>query len=285
LAFVGSHKAGQPFRPKKRLGQNFLVDLTISEKIISLSGFSADDTVLEIGPGKGALTLPLAGKVKHVVAVEKDVQLVEWLGGSLKKAGLNNVTLLHEDILKVDWQTLRKHFQGRIPIIGNLPYNISSPVLERMCQNPQWMGQAVLMFQKEVAERLTASSGSKAYGALTLLVQYHARVLSLLKVLKGSFFPVPKVDSMVVSVDFEKPYPERAVHERFFRKVVKGAFAHRRKTILNSLKGAMPDQTRESLSNALAACDIESGKRAEVLEMGDFLRLSSALSIDNGIQR
>ena len=273
------------FRPKKRLGQNFLVDPSISERIISLSGFSADDTVLEIGPGKGALTLPLARRVNHVVAVEKDVQLVEWLGGSLKKAGLNNVTLLHEDILKLDWQTLRKHFQGKIPIIGNLPYNISSPVLEKMCQNPQWMGQAVLMFQKEVAERLAAASGSKAYGALTLLVQYHARVLSLLKVLKGSFFPVPKVDSMVVSVDFENPYPQRAVHEGSFRKVVKGAFAHRRKTILNSLKGAMPDQTRESLLNALAACDIESGKRAEVLEMGDFLRLSSALLIDNGIQR
>ena len=281
------------FRPKKRLGQNFLVDPSISERIISLSGFSADDTVLEIGPGKGALTLPLARRVNHVVAVEMDIQLVEWLGGSLKKAGLSNVTLLHEDILKLDWQTLRKHFQGKIPIIGNLPYNISSPVLEKMCQNPQWVGRAVLMFQKEVAERLTATSGSKAYGALTLLVQYHASVLSLLKVLKGSFFPVPKVDSMVVSVDFEKPYPrqsgydgrERAVHEGFFRKVVKGAFAHRRKTILNSLKGAMPDQTRESLLNALAACDIESGKRAEVLEMGDFLRLSSALSIDNGIQR
>ena len=261
------------------------MDPTISEKIISLSGFSADDTVLEIGPGKGALTLPLAGKVKHVVAVEMDGQLVEWLGGSLKKAGLNNVTLLHEDILKLDWQTLRKHFQGRIPVIGNLPYNISSPVLEKMCQNPQWMGQAVLMFQKEVAERLTATSGSKAYGALTLLVQYHAGVLSLLKVLKGSFFPVPKVDSMVVSVDFEKPYPQRAVHEGFFKKVVKGAFAHRRKTILNSLKGAMPDQSRESLLNALTACGIESGKRAEVLDMGDFLRLSSALSIDNGIPR
>jgi len=281
LAFVGSVKAVEPFRPKKRLGQNFLVDPSISEKIISLSGFSADDTVLEIGPGKGALTLPLARRVNHVVAVEKDVQLVEWLGGSLKKAGLNNVTLLNEDILKLDWQTLRKHFQGRIPVIGNLPYNISSPVLEKMCQNPQWMGQAVLMFQKEVAERLTATSGSKAYGALTLLVQYHARVLSLLKVLKGSFFPVPKVDSMVVSVDFEKPYPHTAVHEGFFKKVVKGAFAHRRKTILNSLKGAMPDQTRESLLKALAACDIESGKRAEVLEMGDFLRLSSVLAIDN----
>ena len=279
------HGSPSSFIPKKRLGQNFLVDPAISRKIISLSGFSADDTVLEIGPGKGALTLPLAGKVKHVVAVEKDVQLVEWLGGSLKRAGFSNVTLLHEDILKMDWQTLRRYFQGRIPIIGNLPYNISSPVLQKMCQNPQWMGKAILMFQKEVAERLSARSGSRTYGALTLLVQYHAGVLPLLKVLKGSFFPVPKVDSMVVSVDFEKPYPERGVHEGLFKKVVKGAFAHRRKTILNSLNGAMPDQSRESLLNALAACGIDSGKRAEVLEMGDFLRLSSALSVDNGIPR
>ena len=285
MTFVGSLKAGEPFRPKKKLGQNFLVDPTISHKIISLSGFSAEDTILEIGPGKGALTLPLAGKVKHVVAVEKDGQLVDWLNDRLHEEGLNNVTLLHEDILKVDWQLLRKHFEGRIPVIGNLPYNIASPVLEKMCRHSQWMGQAILMFQKEVADRLTALSGGKTYGALTLLVQYHAKAISVLKVLKGSFFPVPKVDSMVVSLDFEKPYPQRTVQEAVFKKVVKGAFAHRRKTIINSLRGALQDQTRESLLTALAACDIDPGNRAEVLDMADFLRLSSSLAIDNGIDR
>ncbi len=278
-----SPDAGRPFRPKKRLGQNFLVDPAISEKIISLSGFSPEDTVLEIGSGKGSLTLPLAEKVKHVLAVEKDAQLVDWLTERLKKVGLNNVTLLHGDILKLDWGSLREHFEDRISVIGNLPYNISSPILEKMCQNPQWMGRAVLMFQKEVAQRLAAMSGNKAYGALTLLVQYHAKVFSLLKVQKGSFFPVPKVDSMVISLDFETPYPQRAVHEASFRKVVKGAFAHRRKTIANSLKSAMPDQTPESILAALAACGIDSGKRAEVLEMGDFLRLSVELVIDNRI--
>ena len=285
MTFVGSLKAGEPFRPKKKLGQNFLVDPTISHKIISLSGFSAEDTILEIGPGKGALTLPLAGKVKHVVAVEKDGQLVDWLNDRLHEEGLNNVTLLHEDILKVDWQLLRKHFEGRIPVIGNLPYNIASPVLEKMCRHSQWMGQAILMFQKEVADRLTALSGGKTYGALTLLVQYHAKAISVLKVLKGSFFPVPKVDSMVVSLDFEKPYPHRTVHEAVFKEVVKGAFAHRRKTIINSLRGALQDQTRESLLTALAACGIDPGKRAEVLDMADFLRLSSTLAIDNRIDR
>ena len=262
-----------------------MVDPTISHKIISLSGFSAEDTILEIGPGKGALTLPLAGKVKHVVAVEKDGQLVDWLNDRLHEEGLNNVTLLHEDILKVDWQTLKKYFDGRIPVIGNLPYNIASPVLEKMCRHSQWMGQAILMFQKEVADRLTALSGGKTYGALTLLVQYHAKAISVLKVLKGSFFPVPKVDSMVVSLDFEKPYPHRTVHEAVFKEVVKGAFAHRRKTIINSLRGALQDQTRESLLTALAACGIDPGKRAEVLDMADFLRLSSTLAIDNRIDR
>ena len=285
MTFSGSLKAGAPFRPKKRLGQNFLVDPFISDEIISLSGFSAEDTVLEIGPGKGALTLPLAGKVKHVVAVEKDGQLVDWLNDRLHEEGLNNVTLLHEDILKVDWQTLKKYFDGRIPVIGNLPYNIASPVLEKMCRHSQWMGQAILMFQKEVADRLTALSGGKTYGALTLLVQYHAKAISVLKVLKGSFFPVPKVDSMVVSLDFEKPYPHRTVQEAVFKKVVKGAFAHRRKTIINSLRGALQDQTRESLLTALAACGIDPGKRAEVLDMADFLRLSSTLAIDNRIDR
>ncbi|MCF8127804.1 MAG: 16S rRNA (adenine(1518)-N(6)/adenine(1519)-N(6))-dimethyltransferase RsmA [Deltaproteobacteria bacterium] len=283
MASGTSSEEGRPFRPKKRLGQNFLVDPTISEKIVSLSGFSSEDTVLEIGPGKGALTVPLAERVKHVLAVEKDARLVDWLTDRLKKAGLNNVTLLHEDILKLDWESLREHFEAEIPVIGNLPYNISSPILEKMCQNPQWMARAVLMFQKEVAQRLTAMPGNKAYGALTLLVQYHAKVFSLLKVQKGSFFPVPKVDSVVICLDFETPYPQRAVHEAFFRKVVKGAFAHRRKTISNSLKGAMPDQAPESILNALAACGIDSGKRAEVLEMGDFLRLSVELAIDSRI--
>jgi 16S rRNA (adenine1518-N6/adenine1519-N6)-dimethyltransferase len=283
LTLGTSSEEGRSFRPKKSLGQNFLVDPTISEKIVSLSGFMSEDTVLEIGPGKGALTLPLAERVKHVLAVEKDAQLVEWLTERLNKAGLKNVTLLHEDILKLDWQSLRENPEARIPVIGNLPYNISSPILEKMCQNPQRMGRAVLMFQKEVAQRLSATSGNKAYGALTLLVQYHAKVFSLLKVQKGSFFPVPKVDSMVISLDFENPYPQRAIHEAFFRKVVKGAFAHRRKTILNSLKGAMPDQAPESILAALTACGIDSGKRAEVLEMEDFLRLSVELAIDNRI--
>ncbi len=285
MAFAGSTKPVEPFRPKKRLGQNFLVDRFISDKIISFSGFTHEDTILEIGPGKGALTLPLAGKVKHVVAVEKDGQLVDWLNNRLHQDGFNNVTLLHEDILKVDWQTLKKYFEGRIPVIGNLPYNISSPVLEKMCRHSQWMGQAILMFQKEVADRLTATPGGKTYGALTLLVQYHAEAFSVLKVLKGSFFPVPKVDSMVVSLDFERPYPQRGGHEAVFKKVVKGAFSHRRKTVLNSLKGAFRDQSRESLLSALAACGIDPGKRAEVLHMADFLRLSSLLAIDNGVGR
>jgi len=292
LVDAGPLKRGAPFRPKKRLGQNFLVDPGISDRIVSLSGFKPEDTVLEIGPGKGALTLPLAARVKHVVAVEKDRQLVDWLNDRLKKAGFDNVTLVHGDILKLDWASLRTHFEGRISVMGNLPYNISSPVLEKMCRNPQWIGKAVCMFQKEVAERLTASPGTKAYAALTLLVQYHAKIFSLLKVFKGSFFPVPKVDSMVISLDFEKPHPQRSVYETprgagpsgqeaVFKEVVKGAFAHRRKTILNSLRGALPDKSRESILEALAACGIDSAKRAEVVEMGDFLRLSSALAIDN----
>ncbi|MCG6878729.1 MAG: 16S rRNA (adenine(1518)-N(6)/adenine(1519)-N(6))-dimethyltransferase RsmA [Deltaproteobacteria bacterium] len=279
MVTVQTSRTGPSFRPSKRLGQNFLVDPGISARIVSLSRFTHEDTVLEIGPGKGALTIPLAAKVKHVLAVEKDGRLADWLGGRLKRAGINNVTLLHGDILKLDWLVLKSHFRGRMPVMGNLPYNISSPVLEKMCQKPQWMGQAVLMFQKEVAQRLTAVPGSKAYGALSLLVQYHAEVLSRLTVVKGSFFPVPKVDSMVVSVDFEKPYPRRAINEAVFIKVVKGAFMHRRKTIINSLNGALPDQTRESLLTALAACGIDPGKRGETLEMGDFLRLSSALQL------
>ncbi len=269
------------FRPNKRLGQNFLVDPDISRRIVSLSGFSSKDTVLEIGPGKGALTMPLADRVKHVLAVEKDARLAALLDGKLRRAGRRNVTLLNEDILRLDWRTLEKHFSQRMPVIGNLPYNISTPVLEKMCRSGNMMGRGVLMFQKEVADRLTAVPNTKAYGALTLLVRYHARALPLLKVMKGSFFPVPKVDSMVLSLDFERPYPGIAVSDAAFAKVVKGAFMHRRKTVLNSLKLALSHQSGASLISMLETCGVDPGKRAEALEMDDYLRLAALMAIDN----
>ena len=270
---------GPGFHAKKRLGQHFLVELEIINKIVGLAAFQASDLVLEIGPGQGALTLPLARTVGHVVAVEKDPQLVHALQKRLNRAGITNVTLINYDILKWDFRDIRPPLSAKLLVIGNLPYNISSPVLEKLIKNRDLIKRAVLMFQLEVAKRLTASPGGKAYGAMTLLVKYHAHPRPLLEVSKDAFNPKPKVNSMVIELDFEKPYPRLLLNnEGNFKKIVKGAFAHRRKTMVNSLKGLSPSLDRETLFDVMKRCGIDPGRRAETLDMDEFLCLTAALA-------
>jgi len=272
---------GRSLPPNKRLGQHFLVDGNILRKIIELACFRASDGVLEIGPGRGALTLPLAGKVSRLVAVEKDSRLVDMLREKLRASGIANVQLVSQDILTCDLDELLFPPSEKIQVIGNLPYNISSPVLEKLMSVRERLGRAVLMFQREVAERLTASPCSKGYGAMTLLIGYHTRPRCLLSVPRKAFYPVPKVDSMVVELDFEQPSPRRNVDEETFRNVVKGAFSHRRKTLLNSLRGSLLDRTPEELIQALKGGGIDPRRRAETLTMEEFLTLASILGVDN----
>jgi 16S rRNA (adenine1518-N6/adenine1519-N6)-dimethyltransferase len=266
--------------PKKSLGQNFLSDAGIVRRIIDLSGFKGSDLVLEIGPGKGALTLPLSRSVGRIVAVEKDVRLVGLLEERLSRHGIANVTLINQDILEFDLGELKADHPSKFPVMGNLPYNISSPLLEDLIENRSLLSRAVLMFQMELARRLTAPPGGKACSALTLWLQYHARITPLLKVPRGAFFPRPKVDSMVLELDFERPFPRRARDEGHFKKVLKAAFAHRRKTILNSLAGSGA-WDREELVEAMEACHVDPRVRAEVLDMDTFLCLASVLGIDS----
>ena len=266
-------------RPKKRLGQHFLVDHGIIEQIISRAGFQPSDMVLEIGPGQGALTFPLARSVGHVVAVEKDAKLAGLLEERLSRAGIANVTLVNQDILKWEFNELSNLSSEKIQVIGNLPYNISSPFLEKLIDNRNLVSRAVLMFQLEVARRLTASPGSKAYGAMTLMVRYHARPTAFFEVSAEAFFPRPKVNSMVLELDLERPYPRRAVHDADLKRVVKGAFAHRRKTLLNSLKGVYPFMDREQLLGGIRKCGIDPGTRAETLGIDEFICLASALEL------
>ena len=168
---------------------------------------------------------------------------------------------------------------GKIGVIGNLPYNISSPFLGKLVENRDLLSRAVLMFQFEFARRLMARSGNREYGALSVLIQYHAQVRSLVKVPREAFYPRPKVSSMVLELDFERPHPGRAEDEDTFRAVVKGAFAYRRKTLLNGLLRAAPlSLSREKIVAALARCDIDPGSRPETLEIEDFLRLTAALT-------
>jgi 16S rRNA (adenine1518-N6/adenine1519-N6)-dimethyltransferase len=270
-------RESSPFYPKKRLGQHFLKDRHVIHEIITRAGFESDSRVLEVGPGRGALTLPLARRVKHVVAVEKDPRLTEMLEKTLQKAAIGNVVLVCGDILKVDFHELVGDQQGKVHVIGNLPYNISSPFLEKMIRNKDLIERAVLTFQLELAKRLVGSPGNKDYGAMTVLVQYHARLSPLLKIPKECFYPMPKVGSMVLEMDFTRPHPTRTEDEEHFRKVVRAAFAQRRKTVVNSLSHTLTSPGAERILEALDQCNIDPRIRAERLHIDDFLCLSSAI--------
>ncbi|MBN1831830.1 MAG: ribosomal RNA small subunit methyltransferase A [Deltaproteobacteria bacterium] len=270
-------KNNHEFRPKKSLGQHFLKDIGIVQEIINKARFDPTDRVLEIGPGLGALTLLLAREVYHIIAVEKDSRLADILNKRLSDEKIDNVFLINEDILKLDFNRVPSLHEGNFVVIGNLPYNISSPILEKLVENRQMVNRAVLMLQSELAGRLIANPGTKAFGAMTVFIQYHAHVAPLLHVPKEAFRPRPKVDSMVLEMDFQRPYPERTEDDVHFRRVVKGAFAQRRKTLINSLKNSFVSCSREEILSALEKCDMDPKRRAETLTIGDFLRLSSAL--------
>lgn len=265
--------------PRRKLGQHFLVDDKVIDYIIRGARFEPNNPVIEIGPGRGALTLPLARVIDHLFAVEKDSRLTDSLRKRLKKEGMTNVTLINEDILKWDFQNAKERTDSRLQVIGNLPYSISSPILYKLIENRSIIGRAILMFQLEVAERLTAVPSKKAYGALTLFIQYYASVRPLIRVNKKSFYPSPKVDSMVIELDFTRPYPERTTSETDFKTVVNGAFAHRRKTILNSLKNSIHnDVFLNNILTALEKCGIDPSRRAETLHMDEFLCLIKSLN-------
>ncbi len=263
-------------RAKKSLGQHFLKDRRVIHEILELAGLDSSNRILEIGPGRGALTFPLSARVERLLAVEKDRDLAALLQERLAARKIENAEVICCDILRFDFSILDEFSRDRIHVIGNLPYNVSTPVLETLIDHRERFRRAVLMFQKEVADRLAASPGGRSYGALTVLVGLHARVRRLLRVGKKSFHPIPRVDSTVVELDFDLPHSPPAPDEARFRAVVKGAFSHRRKTLQNALLAAFPAWDRDAVGRVLADCRIEPGRRAETLSIDDFLRLSEA---------
>jgi 16S rRNA (adenine1518-N6/adenine1519-N6)-dimethyltransferase len=266
------------FRPKKGLGQHFLNDKEVVREIISKAGFHRSDQVLEVGPGLGALTLSLSRRVHRIIAVEKDLRLTEMLKKRLSIEKIDNVCLINEDILRLNFNRIPYLPEKPLKVIGNLPYNISSPLLEKLMENRDIMSHAVLMFQSELAERLIAGPGTKAFGAMTVLIQYDSHVTPLLHIPKEAFHPRPKVDSTVLEMDFRRPYPQRTKDVDKFRRIVQGAFAHRRKTLLNSLNHSLVSHSREEILAALERCGIAPERRAETLTIDDYLRLTSTLT-------
>jgi 16S rRNA (adenine1518-N6/adenine1519-N6)-dimethyltransferase len=269
-------------RARKSMGQNFLADPHLAVSIVEAGSFEKQDIVVEIGAGLGALTIPLASRTKHVFAVEPDKAIAGLLRNELLAAAASNVTIIEEDILRCDI----KAFVGTKPksfkVAGNLPYHLSTQVLLLLIALRPLVDCAVLMFQKEVAERLAAPPGNKTYGRLSVLVQYCAAVSSVTRVAAGAFYPKPKVDSTVVKITFFDTPPFPALDEPFFFQVIRAAFGKRRKMLKNALLGSDIGVEEQTLQAAFKKSDIAPQRRAETLSVQDFVKLSNALRSING---
>jgi len=263
-------------RPKKALGQNFLTDRNVLARIVAAVDISSADHVLEVGPGQGALTRLLAAQAAQVVAVELDRQLVPLLRSEF--AGTDTVEIVEADILRADLaDLLGTRWPGRWKVAANLPYNISTPVLFQFMEHRELFSRLVLMLQKEVGERLAAPPGCKEYGALSVLCQLHFDIRREFLVKPGSFFPAPKVDSVVLRLDPLSTPRVTVVDEALFRRVVKAAFSQRRKTLWNCLKAAQFVEDENLLRGVLAGCGIEPGRRGETLSLEEFACLANAM--------
>jgi len=261
---------------KKALGQHFLSHSQTAERILALSGIDMEDTVLEVGSGLGALTLPAAQKAKRLIAVETDVRLMELLREAAASRGLQNILFVEKDILNID---IREFTEGedRLVVLGNLPYNISTPILLKLVGSRKGVSRAVLMLQREVAERITAPPGTKVRGRLSVLIQYCASVRMLMDVPASSFYPRPQVDSRVIEITFQETFPLDPESENGFFRVVGAAFGKRRKTLKNALSGGIPTLTPGAAEAALIRAGIDPRRRAETLSVAEFLSLFRSL--------
>jgi 16S rRNA (adenine1518-N6/adenine1519-N6)-dimethyltransferase len=266
-------------RAKKRLGQNFLVDAGVAERIVSALAPRAEETVIEIGPGKGALTGRLIGRAGRVVAIEFDRELAPILRERF--GALENFKLVEADALKVDFcEAVAPAREARV--VANLPYNISTAILQKLISQRRCLKEMVLMLQREVVERITAKAGDAERGYLSVFVEAYCEMEKLFDVAPGSFRPVPKVWSTVVRLRVrERPAMEVGDEELLWR-VVSAGFAQRRKTIYNNLRAA-PEELRERIEAAggaasvLESAHVESARRAETLALEEWVRLARAL--------
>jgi len=262
---------------KKQLGQNFLSDPSTAEMIVSRAGISASDTVLEIGPGLGALTFPLARCARQVIAVEKDLQIAGILKSMITSSRMHHVTIIENDILKVNVNELSDQAGHPLVVMGNLPYNISSQVLIQLIQNRKAVSRAILMFQKELAERITSDPGVKDYGRITVMLKYCADVSAIATVKSHLFFPKPKVDSVVVEIRFKTHLPWPADDEVFLSRVIQASFGKRRKTLKNALSSSSLGISGQLAEKALECASIIPSRRAETLSISEFVALSNCL--------
>jgi len=278
----------QNLAPKKRFGQNFLINQNISAKIVRLADIQPEDTIIELGVGFGALTSHLAMVCRKVIGLEIDSGIINY--HEEESSMPENVILMHQDILaadfaelaEADFAELAEKSGGRLKIMANLPYAISNPLLFKLTDYSDKLAWAVLMLQKEVAQRLTAKTGTKDYGILTVRMAACAAVEKLLDLGPQHFHPRPKVDSQVVKISFF-PKPDRAAalpdYDRtFFKKIVDAAFQQRRKTLINALYASkLFKADKKELADILQQMGLDSKIRGERLSVENFVTLTNML--------
>lgn len=268
------------FSFKKSLGQNFLIDTNILDRIIHYGELTKETGVIEIGPGIGSLTEQLAQNSKKVVAIEIDQRLIPVLKETLSP--YDNVTVIKADVLEVDLkQVIKEQLADAkdIMVVANLPYYVTTPILLKLLEEGLPIRGIVAMLQKEVAERISAEPGTKAYGSLSIAIQYYTTAEIVMTVPKTVFIPQPNIDSAVIRLTKRQEPPAYVKDERFFFTVTRGSFAQRRKTILNNLTSQLPNgkEKKAEILIALEKAEIDSQRRGETLSIVEFARLSNEL--------
>ena len=263
---------------QKRFGQNFLIDEHVLGKIIRSAEITEDDFVIEIGPGIGTLTQYLAASAREVAAIEIDDALIPILEDTL--SGYDNVTVIHEDVLKVDLTRLAEEKNGGKPvkIVANLPYYITTPIIMGLFENHVPVDSITIMVQKEVADRMKTGPGSKDYGALSLAVQYYARPELVANVPPNCFMPRPRVGSAVIRLTRHEKPPVRVQDEKLMFQIIRASFNQRRKTLVNGLCNAPELRIpKERTAAILEEMGLGAGVRGETMELSQFAELSNRL--------
>ncbi|MDU3454328.1 16S rRNA (adenine(1518)-N(6)/adenine(1519)-N(6))-dimethyltransferase RsmA [Peptostreptococcus sp.] len=279
---LSSHKATMEivkkhdFKFTKSLGQNFLIDDNIIDKIVDGSLAGQGDKVIEVGPGIGTLTRELASRSEKVMVVEIDKKLIPILGDTL--SDFDNVTIVNEDIMKADIKDLidKNLDGGPVKLVANLPYYITTPIIMRFLEEDINVTDIVVMVQKEVAERMNANPGKKDFGALSEAVQFYCDTEIVAKVPRHLFVPQPNVDSIVIALRVRPERKYKVEDEDLFFKIVKASFGQRRKTLLNSLT-SMGILDKTDISAVLSVAGIDEKRRGETLSLEEFARLSDCM--------
>ncbi|GAA3645601.1 16S rRNA (adenine(1518)-N(6)/adenine(1519)-N(6))-dimethyltransferase RsmA [Asaccharospora irregularis] len=280
---LSSHKATKEvvqkhnFKFSKSLGQNFLIDDNVIDKILSGARVSEEDNIIEVGPGIGTLTREMGKTAKKVVAIEIDKSLIPILKETLEE--FDNVEVINKDILKVDIQELVKEKLngGPVKLIANLPYYITTPIVMKFLEEDIPVTDIVVMVQKEVADRMNALPGSKDYGALSIAVQYYCETEIVAKAPRHMFVPQPNVDSTVIGLHVREEKKYKVDNEEIFFKTVKASFGQRRKTLLNSL-GGLGFLNKDEIREVLQEANIDEKRRGETLSIEEFANLANKVT-------